>query len=185
MAGLKEWDNVNKANKAIGVIEGVAAGLRDDLEGLLIASCEVIDETLRDLMTQSGNDREEHQTDQTLIHTLLKDKDDLLTENSRLRDMLEKMATVESADEIATLDTPPNNDKIEGADGTSLSLCAAANQEKAEGFIDGCVVCKGLAKLYSWRAIDVWIKDRRLVVGANGLSESSTISFCPKCGRKL
>ena len=197
---MKEWDNVNKANKAIGVIEGVAAGLRDGLEGLLIASCEVIDETLRDLMTQSGNDREEHLMDQNLIHTLLKDKDDLLTENSQLRDMLEKMATeggaeAECDDEIATSATPPRNDsgclKVQ-TDNPSVA-CGDSSPCTGEplGAAKGCEVCKGMAVVGAIKkgrdgfALIV-AKEKRLMAKIEEEERIDfNIEFCPFCGRKL
>ena len=147
-------------HRAVGQIEGVAFFQSEIVRDLLLGAAEDITSGVESMKEQMEAAREVGLMQTTQIERLMKDKDDLLTENGKLR---------EAGERIATSAAPPCNDE-EGEN-------TAKN--------DGCVCCKGFTDLFNWGGIEIRVKGNRLAVKREKNEQTSRIKFCPLCGREL
>ena len=177
-----------QANRAIGVIEGVAAGLRKELEDLLMGSCEVIDQTLEKYEAWQGEREEDFFKDQARIQELLRQKDELLTENGKLRSILEEIATSPAAprndsEDLNVLRENATDPAELRNDNAGMGKRAAKTSET----VGGCEVCRGMKLLWEDGISDITveIKRGRMVIETGEYEVDASIEYCPNCGRKL
>ena len=82
---------MKKAYRAIGQIEGVALLQGETLRDLLMGAVDVLEDAMKAQEAKVAA-LDKTATEQTeLVDYLLRQKDELLTENARLREMLEKL----------------------------------------------------------------------------------------------
>ena len=182
--------------RALGLVEGIAFGMGEYARDVLLGAAEDIDSGIKALEKRAEEAEKEHGEDQLAIRGFLRSVDELRTENTRLRDMLEKMATEGGAeeecdDEIATAPADPRNDsgclKMQ-TDNPSVA-CSDSSPCTGEplGADCGCDVCKEKKLLWHWYGGKhaAWLREKRLVFRDGGTEYSCEIVHCPICGRKL
>lgn len=113
---------MKKAYRAIGQIEGVAFAQGELLRDLLMGAVDEIEEAMKTLEDQV-TEMERTATEQTeLVEWLMKQKDKLLAENARIKEMVEER--IDKSDPVGT----PRNDR-EGED----SGCGYRQEADIEG----------------------------------------------------
>ena len=184
--------------RALGLVEGIAFGLGEGARDVLLGAAEDIDSGIKALEKRAEEAEKEHGEDQLAIRGFLRSVDELRTENTRLRDMLEKMATEGECDresEGETGDTTGDNPSVACGDSSPKVNCREAAREAGLGHCTGeplgadcgCDVCKEKKLLWHWNGVKhaAWLRGKRLVFRNEGTEYGCEIVYCPICGRKL
>jgi len=196
MIEIKAIDQDRMAERALGQIEGTAFCQSDLLRDILMGAVEDIDEAMKQQRARIKELEESAEGSTGLLEFVIKQKDELLTENARLREQVEGRG----------LDTHPAlraTSPIVGEAGTSPAIRATSTEGEGGERIaasgieapprndndevqkEYCLVCRDQVNLFWWGGIRITVRGNRLLVATDNWETCSTIKFCPKCGRKL
>ena len=185
MAGSENDKKMELLHRAVGQIEGVAFFQSEVVRDLLLGSAEDITDGVESMKKKMESMEAVGLMQTTQIERLMKDKDDLLTENAKLR---------EAGERIATSAAPPRNDK-DGVPAGDPSVSLVADTSPCAGEAGemkrACIICEGPGfiqpiKPENGRFAVIDAKSKKLIVKVCGEKRMDfNIKFCPACGREL
>ena len=198
MVGSEKEKKMELMHRAVGQIEGVAFFQSEVVRDLLMMAVEDITDGVESMKEQMENMEEVGLMQTTQIERLMKDKDDLLTENAKLREAGERIAASAAppadAQKKWRRQTPPEdvgsrNDEggVPAGDPSGGFAATSPCAGEALGAEDGCEYCRnkkplvtdGMTTFFIDRAgwLSCRVSDRTKLL--------AELKFCPKCGREL